>query len=177
MKQDQKAHQRGYILAMLLGAMAVMGILLAKAMPTVLAEVQRENEAELIFRGESIAKAMRTYRQKTGQYPTSLEAIMKVRPRILRRLYKDPMTPDGEWELVTAVQPGASGDRTSLPIAAIRSRSKQDAFRTYQGKTLYSDWIFSAADDIFGIPGVPTTPALSTATAATQATTPALKAD
>ncbi|MBP1625870.1 MAG: hypothetical protein H6Q00_345 [Holophagaceae bacterium] len=145
--------QRGYILAMLLGAMAVVGILLGKAMPSVITEVQRENEEELIFRGEAIAKAIRVYKQRTGAYPTSLDALLKVKPRILRKLYKDPMTQDGQWDIVTAVQPGASGDKTSLPIAAIRSRCNRDSFRSYQGKTLYSDWIFSAADDIYGIPG------------------------
>ena len=164
---------------MLLGAMVVMGILLGKAMPSVQTEVQRENEAELVFRGEAIAKAMRVYRQKTGQYPTSLETLMKMHPHILRKLYKDPMTSDGEWELVTAVQPGVSGDKTSLPIAAIHSRAKRDSFRAYQGKTLYSDWVFSASDDIFGIPGTAgTTPptAADVAAAAAKATATTLTA-
>lgn len=149
--------QKGYILAMVLAAMTVMGILLTKAMPSVITEVQRENEAELIFRGESIARAIRAYKERTGGYPTSLEALVKVKPRILRKLYKDPMTPDGQWELVTAVQAGASGDKTGLPIAGVHSRSLRDSFRTYQGKTLYRDWVFAGADDIFGVPGLATT--------------------
>lgn len=151
--------QRGYILAMLLGAMTVMGILMTKAMPSVITEVQRENEEELIFRGEAIAKAIRVYKDKTGAYPTSLEALLKVKPRILRKLYKDPMTPNGQWEVITAVQAGASGDMTGLPIAAVHSRSVRDSFRNYHGKTLYRDWVFSGTDDIFGIPGV--SPALA----------------
>ncbi|WP_005033124.1 type II secretion system protein [Holophaga foetida] len=145
--------QRGYILAMVLGAMTVMGILMTKAMPSVITEIQRENEEELVFRGEAIARAIKAYRKSTGSYPTSLEAMLKVKPRIIRKLYKDPMT-NGDWDVVTAVQAGASGDKTSLPIAAVRSRCTKDSFRSYNGKTMYSDWIFSGADDLYGIPGV-----------------------
>jgi len=150
--RDRKG-ERGYILVMVLGAMTVMGILLTKAMPSVIAEIQRENEEELIFRGEAIAQGIKTYYKKTGGYPTSLDTLVKAKPPLLRKVYKDPMTKDGEWELVTAVQAGASGDKTMLPIAGVRSRSKQDSFRSYNGKTIYSDWVFSAAEDIVGIPG------------------------
>src|SRR5512145_1854420 len=148
---DIHAGQRGYILALLLALVTAAGILLTKAMPSVVAEVQRDQEEELIFRGEAIRTAMRRYKAKTGNYPTSLEDLMKVRPRILRKLYKDPMTAEGDWDIVTAVQPGASGSTAGLPIAAIRSRSQKDSFKVYQGKTLYSDWTFAASDDLLGI--------------------------
>lgn len=138
---------------MLMALMAAMGILLKMAMPSVITEVKRDREAELIFRGEAIARAIRLYRAKAGNYPTKLEDLVKVKPRILRKLYKDPMTPSGEWELVTAVQAGASGDKTGLPIAGVRSRSTDNSLAIYRGKTLYSDWIFSAADELLGVPG------------------------
>ncbi len=147
------SRQRGYILAMLLGLMTVMGILLMKAVPSVIVEVQRSAEDELIFRGEAMARGIRLYQQRTGGYPTKLEDMMKLRPSILRRLYKDPMTQEGEWDLVTAVPVGASGDKTGLPIVGVRSRSQKDSIKMYRGKTLYSDWVFSAADDILGVPG------------------------
>lgn len=150
---DPRAAQRGYILALLLGMAVVMGILLLKAIPTVRSEVQRDAEEELIFRGESLAKGIRMYRARTGGYPTSLEDLMKVRPPVVRRLYTDPLSKDGAWELVTAVQPGAGGDTRGLPIVGVRSRVGLDAFKSYQGKTLTSDWVFSAADDLLGVPG------------------------
>jgi len=153
--QTARKGQRGYILAMVLAGMTVMGILLTRAMPSVITEVQRENEDELIFRGESIALAIRAYRARTGGYPTSLEDLVKVKPRILRKVYKDPMTPDGQWELITAVQAGTSGSQAGLPIVGVRSRSLRDSFRSYRSKTLYRDWVFAGADDIFGIPGLP----------------------
>ncbi len=148
-----RSRQRGFILALLLGMMTVMGIFLMQAVPSVIVEVQRGAEEELIFRGEAMARGIRLYQQRTGAYPTRLEDLMKVRPPVLRRLYKDPMTPDGEWDLLTAVAAGASGDKTGLPIVGVRSRSQRDSIKMYRGKTLYSDWVFSAADDILGIPG------------------------
>jgi type II secretory pathway pseudopilin PulG len=150
---DASSRQRGFILALLLGLMMVMGILLMKAVPSVIVEVQRGNEEELIFRGEAMARGIRLFQQRTGAYPTRLEDMMKMRPPVIRKLYKDPMTQDGEWDVVTAVPVGASGDKTGLPIAGVRSRSQKDSIKMYRGKTLYSDWVFSAADDILGIPG------------------------
>ena len=148
-----KAASRGYILAMLLAIIVAMGILLTAALPSLTAEVQRDQEAELIYRGEAIANAIRIYRTKTGGYPLNLEDLTKVRPPILRKLYLDPMTREGEWDLITAVQPGASGDKTGLPIVGVKSRCQKDSYRVYQGKTLISDWAFSAAGNLLGTPG------------------------
>ena len=142
---------------MLLGFIVAMGIFLMVAMPNVKTEIQREQEAELIFRGEAIARAIRAYKAVTGNYPITLEDLTKVRPRIIRKLYLDPMTGEngheGEWDLITAVSPGASGDKTGLPIVGVRSYCEKDSIKTYHDKTLISDWTFSAADNLLGIPG------------------------
>lgn len=150
---SKRSGQRGYILALLLGVITVMGIFLTRAMPSVITEVQRDQEDELIFRGEAIRTAIIRYKNIRGQYPISLEELTKVRPAIIRQLYKDPMTADGEWTLVTAVQPGASGDMTGLPIIGVRSKSQKDSFKIYNGKTIYSDWVFSAVGNLYGMPG------------------------
>lgn len=151
---SRTARQKGFILAMLLGMVTVMGIFLMKAVPSIVVEVQRGAEAELVFRGEAIARGIRLYQQRTGGYPLKLADLMKMRPPVLRKLYKDPMTREGDWDLVTAVQVGASGDKTGLPIVGVRSFSEKDSIRMYKGKTLYRDWVFSAAEDILGMPGV-----------------------
>lgn len=150
---DGPRASRGFIMVMLLAFIAAMGIFLTVAMPNVATEVQRDQEAELIFRGEAIASAIKQYKAKTGGYPLNLEDLTKVRPRIVRKLYLDPMTHDGEWDLITAVQPGTSGDKTGLPIVGVRSHSQKDSFAVYHGKTLISDWTFSAADNLLGVPG------------------------
>lgn len=143
--------QRGFTMALALAVAVVMGLMLMKVAPLVSAEVQRENEAELIFRGEAIASALKIYAAKGGRYPKDLEEVMKVRPRILRQNYKDPMTQAGEWEYVTQVQAGASGNTEGLPIVGVRSRSPKDSIRIYHGKTLIRDWLFSADQNLLGI--------------------------
>ena len=142
---------------MLLAIMAAMGILLTVALPNVKAEIQREQEAELVFRGEAIATGIRAYKAKTGGYPLNLEELGKLRPRVIRRIYLDPMTKDGDWTLITAVQPGASGDTTGLPIVGVRSKCQKDSYLIYKGKSLISDWAFSAADNLLGLPGAAST--------------------
>ncbi|MBI1754185.1 MAG: type II secretion system protein [Acidobacteria bacterium] len=146
--------QRGFTMALALALAVVMGILLMKAGPSVVREVQRENEAELIFRGEAIASALRVYFAKTGKYPTDLDEVMKIRPRILRQKYKDPMTQDGEWEYITQVQPGASGNTKGLPIIGVRTLTNANggnAFRLYQNTTLYHGWQFTAEQNLLGL--------------------------
>jgi type II secretory pathway pseudopilin PulG len=145
-------HQRGFTMALALAMAVVMGLLLMKAVPPVVAEVQRENESELIFRGEAISAALKIYSAKTGRYPTKLEEVMKLRPRILRQAYQDPMTREGDWDFITQVQAGASGNTEGLPIVGVRSRSPLNSIHIYQNKTLVREWQFSAAQNLLGMP-------------------------
>ncbi len=152
------ARQRGFTMALAIAMVVVMGIMLTKAVPMVTTEVQRANESELIFRGEAIADALRAYNAKLHKYPTSLDEVMKVRPRILRQKYTDPMTPGGEWDYVTQVQAGASGSTEGLPIVGVRSRCTKDAIHIYQHKTLVSEWAFTADPNLLGLGGGGLTP-------------------
>lgn len=148
-----RSRERGFTMALLLAMAVVMVILTAKAVPLARTVVQRDQEAELVFRGEAIANALRIYKAKTGAYPTDLNDLMKAKPHILRRVYKDPMTREGDWDYIYQVQPGATGDTTGLPIVGVRSKSMKDSIRVYQNKTLIHDWIFSADANILGMPG------------------------
>jgi len=153
---DIRKAERGFVMAMLMALITIMGILLMKGIPAITTEVQREQEAELIFRGESIAKAIRIFAAKSGRYPSSLAELETVKPRIIRKIYKDPMTEFGEWDLIYAVQPGVSGDTRSLPIVGVKSKSQKDSFKIYNNKTIYSDWAFTATSNLLGLPvGVP----------------------
>ena len=140
-------------MALLLAMAVVMVILTMKAVPLARTVVQRDQEAELIFRGEAIANALRIYKAKTGAYPTNLDDLMKVKPRILRKVYKDPMTREGDWDYLYQVQPGATGDTRGLPIVGVRSKSMKDSIKIYENKTLIHDWIFAADANILGMPG------------------------
>ncbi len=165
--------QRGFTMALALAMAVVMGLMLLKIGPRVSAEVQRENESELIFRGEAIALALKQFTAKAGRYPKDLDEVVKVRPRILRQKYLDPMTAVGDWEFITQVQPGASGNTEGLPIVGVRSRGNQNSIHIYQGKTQVRDWTFSADQNLLGItainatkPGITPTPDTGTKTPA-----------
>jgi type II secretory pathway pseudopilin PulG len=89
----------GYAMAGLLVAIAVMGIVASMIMPAWRTWAKREKEAELIFRGEQYMRAIELYqRQFAGAYPTDIE--MLIDQRFLRKAYTDPMTDDGEFEIL-----------------------------------------------------------------------------
>ena len=91
--------QRGFAMAALLAALAVMSLVLSMALPAWRHAAQREREAELIFRGEQYARAIMLYQRRTpGAYPPDVETL--VEGRFLRRAYRDPMTADGEFRLI-----------------------------------------------------------------------------
>jgi len=102
---------RGYTLVALIIGMTVMAILIAAVLPLASAEAQRDKEAELIFRGFQYAEGIRTFRKRYGRYPNTLKEMYEVRPRTLRKLWKDPMTNSLNWGLITlttgAPLPGA----------------------------------------------------------------------
>jgi len=82
--------ERGYAMAALLVGMAVMAIMLGVALPVWRTAVQREREAELVFRGEQYATAIAIFQRRTGGYPQTLDQLEKT--RAIRKLYKDPIT-------------------------------------------------------------------------------------
>jgi type II secretory pathway pseudopilin PulG len=103
---------RGYTLVALIVGMTVMSILIAAVLPMASTEAQRDKEAELIFRGLQYAEGIRTFRKRYGRYPNTLKEMYEVRPRTLRKLWKDPMTNSLNWGLITlasgAPLPGAT---------------------------------------------------------------------
>ena len=92
---------RGYTLVALIVGMAVMSILIAAVLPMASAEAQRDKEAELIFRGLQYAEGIRNFRRRYGRNPNTLKEMYEMRPRTLRKLWKDPMTNSDKWGLIT----------------------------------------------------------------------------
>jgi type II secretory pathway pseudopilin PulG len=114
---------RGYTLVALIVGMTVMAILIAAVLPLASTGAQRDKEDELIFRGLQYAEGIRTFRKRYGRYPNTLKEMFEVRPRTLRKLWKDPMTNSNNWGLITqgsgAPLPGATpgGMPGSGPLA------------------------------------------------------------
>jgi len=121
----RRSPDRGYAMAALLVAMSVMGIMLGMALPAWRTFVQREREAELIFRGEQYAQAITLFSRRTGGFPTSLDALRD--GRYIRKLYKDPIT-NGDFQPVYFGQigpltPPTTGRGGQAPAGAGRGQT------------------------------------------------------
>ncbi|HTM02539.1 MAG TPA: type II secretion system protein [Vicinamibacterales bacterium] len=103
------SEERGYLMVALLVAMSIMAITMTAILPAWSTMARREREAELVFRGEQYARAIRLFQQKFGgAFPPNVDAL--VDERVLRKKYKDPITNDD-------FQPIAVGDATAGPSA------------------------------------------------------------
>ena len=123
-QHDVARGDRGYAMAALLVSIGVLGILMSVAMPVWRQAAQREKEAELIFRGEQYARAIGLYQRRlAGAFPASIDVL--VDQKFLRRKYKDPMTEDGEFQILyqTSQLPRATGSEQEAgqPSAGTRS--------------------------------------------------------
>ena len=86
-----------------------MLIAVAAATPPILNQGRREKEAELVWRGEQYARAVRLYYRKNGRFPQNIEDLVDPKNgiRYLRQAYKDPMNrEDGSWRFIYMVPNG-----------------------------------------------------------------------
>ena len=90
-------------MAALLVTLAVMGVMLTVLLPAWSTQAKREKEAELVFRGEQYARAIRLFGQR---FPNALPPTVDVlvEQKFLRKKYLDPMT----GEDFVYVGPGAA---------------------------------------------------------------------
>lgn len=149
----RRQRQSGVTFLTLLLALAIAGVALAGAGVVWQMESRRENEKELLFRGEAYRRAIDSYYEQTPgepkQYPQRLDELLQdqrypMPVRHLRRLYREPMAPDGEWQLI--VQRGrivgvASKSRaTPIKIAGFAAAQQH-----FEGAGSYAEWRFVSA--------------------------------
>ena len=99
----------GYALLTIIFLCALMLIAVAAATPPILNQGRREKEAELVWRGEQYARAVRLYYRKNGRFPQNIEDLVDPKNgiRYLRQAYKDPMNrEDGSWRFIYMVPNG-----------------------------------------------------------------------
>ncbi len=102
---------RGYAMAALLVMIGVMAVMMTVAMPAWRQMVQREKEEELIFRGQQYVRAINLFQRKyAAAFPPNVDTLLS--QHFLRKKYRDPMTEDGEFQVLyqmSAQQPGQTG--------------------------------------------------------------------
>lgn len=146
-------------MAALLVTLNIMAILLAVALPVWNTMVKREKEAELIWRGGQYARAIELFRRKyANAYPPTLDILLT--ERFLRKKYKDPMTREGEFQLLYAgqqVQVPIGGNQPTPPsdqqprgpagarggIIGVASKSTDSSLRVFNGRSKYNEWAFT----------------------------------
>jgi type II secretory pathway pseudopilin PulG len=146
--QETSRRERGFAMAALLVAMAVMAIVMSALLPVWRTLSIREKEEELVWRGRQYDRAVQLYRKKTAA-PGAPNVDALVRGRFLRQKYLDPIT-NGEFEYV-GVNPGvANAPGVEQPklgfgqlIGGVRSKSKSRSMRELDGRTVYNQWQFT----------------------------------
>jgi len=144
--------QRGFTYLWLLFILAAGAAGLAAIGQRTSVAVQRDREAELIFRGREISHAIAAYWSATPgdvkSLPVSLQDLLEDRRgplivRHLRRVYSDPFTGQADWVLLTTPEGKVSGVRSRAAVVALRSidlpTPKPGA------RALVSDRVFMAA--------------------------------
>jgi hypothetical protein len=155
---------RGYVLIILMMAVFVITLGFLVATPVWQTELQREKEEELIFRGGQYTEAVRLYVQKNpGRYPASLKELLD--KKCIRRLYKDPFDPEGQWNVILApTQAQAQGGRGAvqevlvapervLPaiknaqVLGVVSTSTNRSIKIYNDQESHDKWLFFYGQD------------------------------
>ena len=155
---------RGFAMAALLVGMGIMAIAMSMLLPAWRTMAQREKEAELVFRGDQYARAIRLYQERRGAYPPDVDTL--VRERFLRKKYKDPIT-DDDFDVVRLGQaaPGqvqtpqqqqqqrqqqqqqarlmVGGSIGGGPIIGVVSKSTATTLKIINGKTKYNEIPFT----------------------------------
>lgn len=156
--------QAGGIYLLMLFAVFSLGLALAHFGSVWSTAAQREREADLIFAGGELARAIAHYRADSPlgrtDYPRSLDELLEDRRvpyvrRYLRRVYRDPMTGQADWGVLR------EGER----IVGVHSRSEHEPLRTGPlpdfiqvvsaggGPIRYADWVFRIDTPVVGEAG------------------------
>ncbi len=140
----------GFTFVSVLFAVTVMGIALLAASRVWTSMAAGEKEAELLFRGDQIRRAIgRYYEASPGakSYPPELQSLIKdprfpAARRHLRRIYDDPFTGKPDWELIKAPGGGIMGVRSASALEPRKKRNFPLVYSEFEDRTSYGDWLF-----------------------------------
>jgi hypothetical protein len=149
----------GYALLGAIIAVNIFAILVLAARRMWETEITRDLEAEYLFRARQYKTAIEFYRKKNNNlYPKNLEELFK--KKFLRKLYKDPLSESGTWNLV--MMGAAAGKRSILivpedmlpqyrnraRIIGVCSTSPEEGFLEYRTKKRYSEWAVYVGEQV-----------------------------
>lgn len=134
--------QGGFTYLMLIWWVAISGVMLAALADNWSHAMRRQREAELVFRGEQIRKAIDAYHKVAlpggvSQWPVQLEDLLEDRrgPVVvhhLRRVWPDPITGKPRWGVI----------REGAGIKGVYSESPTRPLAAPDGVSQYKQWLF-----------------------------------
>lgn len=127
--------QAGYLMVALMTAITVMAILAGVAVQSWTDVLRRENEAEMMFRAQEIARAILRYNRDKGPL-MEFEQLAEPGSRgqyFVRKLYKDPLVRDGKWGLLYGGPDGAIYDPNASAEGAVAAMGDQAPLETEGG--------------------------------------------
>ena len=166
----------GFTYIGLLVTIVIIGGMLAAVGQVWSTQAQREREAELLYRGDTIRMAIAAYSfgpGGSGHYPPELQAMIQDerQPQIkreLRRVYEDPMTGLADWTLIRGADGGIMGVASSSNGKPLKVQGFNLVDAAFADTTCYCDWQFVYTPPLRRYrapvvapvtPPVPTTPA------------------
>lgn len=142
---------KGFTYLSVLLLIIVSGIALTTASHSWRTIMQREREKELLFRGDCINRAIESYCKAGGTekitYPSRFEDLLKdprfpVIKRHIRKIYKDPLTEDGEWGVILGQGRGIKGVYSKSKKIPLKTGDFPGKYIKFEKAKNYSDWKF-----------------------------------
>ncbi len=138
---------RGFSYLFALFAIVLVGLSMMGANAQWKTMMQREREAELLFRGDQYRRAIKAYAEAVSaakQYPLRVEDLLKdprTSKRHLRALYPDPMTGEA-FAPVLCGNGRVKGVASSSEAATLKRDNFPPVYAQFTSATTYRQWIF-----------------------------------
>jgi type II secretory pathway pseudopilin PulG len=175
------APDAGFVYLGLLVFIAIVGIGLSATGVVFHQQGQREKEAQLLFAGDEIRRAIGLYYDKSPggikQFPRALDDLLLDRrypgvQRYLRRVYVDPMTGSKDWVFISAPDGGIRGVHSSSPARPLKTDNFPHGYDNFKNKDAYAEWQFQyTVPDV--LPNTTSPPAMSPSAGTPGMATPA----
>ena len=143
---------KGFSYIGVLMTVAIVGIAITAANRYWSTVIQREREAELLFRGHQIREAIRSYYENPPggqgkQYPRAVADLLRdprypQKRRHLRRWYADPMTGRSDWILIQDAGGRIKGVSSAHPGRPLKEGNFPQPYGGFEVAASYADWKF-----------------------------------
>ncbi len=143
--------EQGFTYLSLLFIIVLMGLAASVTGQVWSMTARREKEAELLFRGAEVMRAIGSYYQLSPgakSYPKSLKDLLKDSrypgtKRYLRRIYEDPFTGKADWAVIEAPGGGVMGVKSRSTKKTVKKANFPAGLIGFNEKATYNGWEFS----------------------------------